>query len=290
MKKLTYLIAALSIVFLSCAKDEENIIQKAEIPSNVYWATYSNFPNDTTYTAGPMTVGGKLFISSIEVGEMSTTELIESLEFPLGINCVTKIHPIDKAQYWAERTQDSEGRTTSIKLASTAANIFYLNIVLSSPTNGKVLDLYGVKPDGNIVNAPNGEVLSDPYSDPALPIAGAKQLNFFTSFAEGKKIEDHVKGYGYPTYFYRFENGVYSFNILTTKELIGRAKIEEDALTNENWYPVEESTKGNFGLYEYSAPKRMVGEIVANEHTKITRMHEGKKVYDATYSSTSRRA
>jgi hypothetical protein len=234
-----------------------------------------------------MTVGGKLFISSLEVGEMSTTELIESLEFPLGINCVTKTHPIDKAQYWAERTQDSEGRTTSIKLASTAANIFYLNIVLSSPTNGKVLDLYGVKPDGNIVNAPNGEVLSDPYSDPARPIAGAKQLNFFTSFAEGKKIEDHVKGYGYPTYFYRFENGVYSFNILTTKELIGRAKIEEDALTNENWFPVEESTKGNFGLYEYSAPKRMVGEIVANEHTKITRMHEGKKVYDATYSSTS---
>lgn len=292
MKKLIFVIAGLILFFFSCTKEDDKVQnkqdQESEIPSNVYWAVYSNFPKDTTYMVGSATVGGKLFVGYLDIGEPSTGELLEDLEFPTGINCVTTTSPKEKVQYWAERTQDEEGRTTSIKLASTAANIFYLNLKIFQKTDTflPLLNIYTLKPDGEVVHAPDGAVLSDPYSDATLPIAGVKQLNFLTDYNNGLNIRSYVETAGYTAFNGQYKDGVYSFS--TSKELDGRAKIEENVLRKENWIPVKSSTHGNVGVYEIATPKKMIGEVVATEYTHITRFRDGKKVYDLVSSSTSR--
>lgn len=219
------------------------------MPSGVYWTEFSSIP-ETTYVVGDRIFGGPLFVGLVSIGEPSTTELLADLFFPNGVNCVTYTDPMDNIQYWVERTQSAEGRTIALKVASTVANIPYLNLILYSATTGQtILFLYGLKPDGGVVHSPDGSVLNDPYQDPKLEIGGGKELNFrVKDFSDGYKTKYLFEGTGYDLLNKRYNKGVYTFSILDTKD--GRALIEENVLAKYNWFPVKSLTKGNVGYYE----------------------------------------
>lgn len=219
------------------------------IPSGVYWTEFSSIP-ETTYVVGDQTYGGPLFVGAVSIGEPSTSELLADLCFSDGVNCVTYTDPMDNIQYWVERTQSAEGRTTALKVASTVANIPYLNLILYSATTGQtILFLYGLKPDGGVVHSPDGSVLSDPYQDPQLKIGGAKMLNFrVKNFSDGQKVKSLFDGSGYNLFSIRYSNSIYSFDVNDTRD--GRALIEENVLAKYNWLPVKGPTKGNIGYYE----------------------------------------
>lgn len=218
----------------------------SSIPSGVYWAAYTNIPDKPDSSDG-ITAEGLYYVQRIEIGEPSTEELIAFVEFPGNENLATYTNPNDHSKYWVERIIGEGGKTTGIKLASTAANNFYINLNLYTVA-GKTpaLNIHSLKSDDG-VHSPDGSVLSDPYKDPEIPIAGFKELKFSTSYEQGNKIRQSVEQAGYPTWSVRFENGEYRFD--TMKELEGRAKIEETVLKPNGWKIDEGSTKGNVGVY-----------------------------------------
>ncbi|HEX3019608.1 MAG TPA: hypothetical protein VHP36_04870 [Chitinispirillaceae bacterium] len=221
----------------------------SKIPTGIYWTVFSSIP-ETTYVVGTQTYGGPLFVGSVSIGEPSTAELMADLCFADGVNCVTYINPNDKVQYWAERTQDAQGKTTSLKIASTAANIPYLNLILYSATTGTtILFVYGLKPDGGVVNSPDGSVLNNPYQDPQLKIGGAKMLNFrVKDFKDGQKTKSLFDGTGYKLFNMRYNRGIYSFTVSDTND--GRVLLEENVLSKGGWSPIKSLTTGNLGYYE----------------------------------------
>jgi hypothetical protein len=161
----------------------------ATIPSSgVYWNTYSNIP-DTSYVVSGVTVGGPLTVAYLEIGELSTAELVAGMAFDAGVTCASYTNPNDGAQYWAELTQGSDGKTTSIKIAASVANIFYLDLKLVSVADRTpILFVTGLQPDGAGVHAPDGSVLSDPYQNSSLEFGGFKELKFLVkNYTEGTK-------------------------------------------------------------------------------------------------------
>lgn len=227
-----------------------NCKAQVSIPSGgVYWTEFTNIP-DSVYQIGGKTLGTHCIVKRISIGEPSTAELMADLAFPDGVNCVTSKNPNDKVQYWTERTQDASGKTIALKVASTAANIPYLNLTMYSP-NADIpeLNIFGLRPDGNIVHSPEGSSLYKPYDDSSLKIGGFKQLNFRTEkYDKGQKIKQIVEEAGYETSSMRYEDKVYSFMVHSTQN--GRAKIEKDVLKKKHWFPVKAKTEGNRGLYE----------------------------------------
>lgn len=217
--------------------------------SGVYWTEYSSIP-ETTYVVGGQTFGGPLFVGSVSIGEPSTGELMADVAFPDGVNCVTYTNNNDKVQYWVERTQNTEGKTTALKVASTAANIPYLNLNLHSAESGQtILFVHGLMPDSGVVHSPDGSVLANPYEDPSLKIGGAKELYFnVDNYSEGRKTTELFNGSGYDLYSLMYNQGVYSFTVSNTSD--GRALIEENILSKANWFPIKSMTNGNVGYYE----------------------------------------
>jgi hypothetical protein len=223
---------------------------QATMPSSgVYWNTYSNIP-DTSYDVGGLTVGGPLAVQRCLVDELSTAEIIAEFEFAEGVTCATWTSPNDGAQYWCELTQDANGKTTSIKVAATVANIFVLNLDLVRASDRLPIMSGGAYPDGDGVHAPDGSVLPDPYQDASLKFGGAKQFNFLTKdWSQGKKIEGKVQDAGYSISHSYFAKNIYQFDVSLT--LDGRKKIEEDILQREGWVPVKGSgTWRSRGLYD----------------------------------------
>jgi len=226
---------------------------QATIPSSgLYWNTYSNIP-DTSYDVGGVTVGGPLTVGRCQLVELSTAESVAEFGFAEGVTCATWTNPNDGAQYWCELTQAANGKTTSIKIAATVANIFVLDLDLIRATDRlPIMFGSGAYPDGSGVHAPDGSVLSDPYQDPSLKFGGFKELKFSTkNITEGQKIKAKVTDAGYEISHIMFENNVYQFDVALT--LDGRKKIEEDILQKEGWLPVQGSaTWRNVGLYDHN--------------------------------------
>lgn len=223
----------------------------AVMPSTgVYWTEFTSIP-DTTYTVGNQTFGGPLFAGLVSIGEPSTTELLADLCFSDGVNCVTYTGPNDKVQYWVERTQSATGKTTALKVASTAANIPYLSLNMYSAATGQIiLFVHGLMPDGAIVHAPDGSVITKPYDDPGLKIGGAKELYFkVNNYSEGRKTTELFSGSGYSLFNLRYNRGIYSFDVTGTQD--GRALIEDNILSKALWFPIKSQTNGNVGYYEY---------------------------------------
>ncbi len=228
---------------------------ESSFPSGVYWQTYSNIP-DTTYTVGSVTIGGPLFVGQVSIGEPSTHELLADLGFSSTATCVTGNNPNDNSQYWVERTQNANGKTTKLKVGSNAANKFYLNLILYSQDGLPVLYANGLKSDDG-VHAPDGSVLDDPYSDPDRPIAGEKELHFTGDRKLGRSAQSLFEAQGFEISHISFENGTYSFN--TRNKLEGRAKWEKDILKKNHWFPIKANCNGNIGYYKYS--NKFTGKI-----------------------------
>lgn len=265
MKKKLVAIIVLSLLLslnngcgvLGGIKDAKLPSKPATIPSGVYWATYSNIP-DAPDLPGGLSIEGPYIVRRVEIGEPSTGELLASAEFPENVDSVTDTNPNDNSKYWVERIQDAKGTTTAIKLYSTAANNFYLNLsVYSVSAKIPMFSANSLMSDDG-VHSPDGAVLSDPYKDPEIPIAGYKELSFRGSFKQGTKIKEFVEQAGYQTWSVRYQNGEFIFD--TMKELTGRAKIEETILKPELWKPDDAKTKGNVGVYYYS--DGFTGEIM----------------------------
>jgi hypothetical protein len=223
------------------------------IPSSgVYWNTYSNIP-DTSIVIGSDTFGGPLTVEFLETGELSTSELVAGFTFEGSATSATWTNPNDGAQYWAELTQSAEGKTTSIKIAATVANIFYLSMnLVNATTRTPVLSVTGLQPDGSGVHAPDGSVLADPYQDASLKFGGFKELKFATkNYSEGTKIEGKVRDAGYQISHSMYENKVYQFDVALT--LDGRKLIEEQILQKNGWFPrPATATWRNRGFYDYN--------------------------------------
>lgn len=220
------------------------------IPSGgVYRTEFTNIP-DSAYQIGGKTLGTHCVVKRISLGEPSTAELMADFEFPDGVNTATYKNPNDKVQYWVERVQDAAGKTVALKVASTAANIPYLNLTMYS-LDGELAELliYGLKPDGNVVYSPEGAALPNPYEDPALKMGGFKELRFKAEkYDKGLKAKELLEKAGYETASGRYENKIYSLGVHSTQD--GRAKIERDVLKKKYWFPVKGETEGNRGLYE----------------------------------------
>jgi|GEM_PF-1602964 hypothetical protein len=223
----------------------------ATIPSGVYWNTYSPI-SDTSYDVSGVTVGGPLTVAHLDIGELSTKNLVAGLAFDTGVTCVSYTDPNDGAQYWAQVTQVG-GKTTSIKIAATVANIFYLDLdLVSVGSRTPILFVYGLQPDGAGVNAPDGSVLSDPYQNSSLKFSGFKELKFSTkSWSDGYKIEGKVRDKGYQISHVMYANNVYQFDAAIT--LDGRKLIEEQILQPNGWFPrPADATWRNRGFYDYN--------------------------------------
>jgi hypothetical protein len=217
--------------------------------SGVYWTTFSNIP-DSTYELGGEVFGKNCYLSSASICEPSTGQVLaDLLDFPEGVNCMTT-KDYDGVQYWLERTQDSNGKTVSIKVAMTTANIPYLNLKLKGHKSQlPELFISGLKADGNVVHTPDGRVLSNPYEDTQLKFAGSKLLIFKAEKLEkGIKARRLIESRGYECSDMTYRDKQYSFYVTNT--ITGRAKIEKDVLEKHYWFPVKEGTYGNRGLYE----------------------------------------
>jgi hypothetical protein len=250
----------------SGAKATENSAAKTEmksgtktagIPSGVYVTTFSNIPGKPT-APDAIVAEGPYYLCRVEIGEPSTHELLAGVEFENdNVSCFTYTNPNDNAQYWIERSFDKNGETTSVRVGSTAANVWYINVWYSTKSNGMPAMNGTVPKPENGVLSPKGEALSDPYSDPELPIAGFKELKFRTSQKDGYELRGSFDQAGYNTSDGIFEKGIYSFKI--TPKLTGRAKIEETMLRPKGWKVEKEGTKGNIGLY--NKPEHYTGQI-----------------------------
>jgi hypothetical protein len=221
------------------------------IPSGTYWNVYSSIP-DTTIVIGSDTFGGPLTVGYMEIGELSTDELVAGFTFGPGVTSATWTNPNDGAQYWAALTQSAEGKTTSIKVGATVANIFYLSMrLVNANTRQAVLFVTGLQPDGNVVHAPDGSMLADPYQNSSLKISGFKELKFSCkNFADGEKVEGLVRDAGYQISHMRFVNSVYQFDVALT--LDGRKLIEEKILQPNGWLPrPADDTWRNRGFYDF---------------------------------------
>lgn len=227
-----------------------NASASASIPtSGVYWATYT-VPGPNPNLEQQYGIKGPFYVSMLEFGELSTEELVWGFQFREGVNCMTDIDNRSHAQYWVERVQREDGQTVSLKLASTAANDFYMYLTVCPVTSMFPAYTVNIKSDDG-VHAPDGSILSDPYKDPENPITGGKDLNFKCgTYRQGSEIKNIVMEAGYPAYQPKYQDGIFSFS--TLKELDGRAKIEETVLKPHHWKPVESGTKGNVGLYSHS--------------------------------------
>ena len=264
-KRIMILTAAVLITCLlnGCEKQREGEVNQraansAEIPSGAYWTTYSNIPNKPD-SPDVIVQEGPYYLSRVEIGEPSTEELLASVEFANdNVSCLTYTNPNDHAKYWVERNINEKGETTAVKVASTAANSWYLRITFNA-TFDNIPALYGFLPRSDSgVHSPDGETISDPYADPERPIAGFKELRFKVSYEDGNEIREAVEQAGYKTSLPQYENGIYFFR--TDSELTGRAKIEDTVLEPEKWKANEEGTKGNIGLYK--RPASFTGKIV----------------------------
>ena len=245
----------------------------AQMPSSgVYWTMFSSIP-DTTYNVGKVVIGGPCFAGHVHVDEPSTGEILAEVSFPMDVNCVTYTSIKDGVKYWVERTQASDGSTTAIKVASTAANIPVLRIQMYSVESGEMYySVHNLPPDGG-VHTPDGAVLTNPYEDSSLKFGGAKKLDFQAKFDQGRKIRLKVEEAGYETFSIRYDNGIYSIDVDNTST--GRAYIEEDVLNKENWFLVEGSGNGNAGVYEFNdsvivyIESHADGDTVSNQNITI---------------------
>jgi len=214
------------------------------MPAGAYRSTWSSIPQQTDDGKTP---AGALHVERLEIGERSTGELVAGVSFPEGVNTASVVSAKDGAQYWVERVQDADGRTVSVKLSSTAANEFYLNLDLYSAAGGTpAMTINNLSSDAG-VQGPDGATIPDPYEDPDLPIAGFKQLKFRGTHREGAEIMQKVADAGFETFSSRYGDGVYEFG--TYRELDARAWIEDNILDGEKWKPVKEQTQGNVGVY-----------------------------------------
>ncbi|MDD2426161.1 MAG: hypothetical protein PHP30_01160 [Bacteroidales bacterium] len=250
----------------------------AKMPtSGVYWTVFSGIP-DSAYTLGGLTFGVGCYVKHASICEPGTGQILADMrDFPDSVDCMTYKDPSDGVQYWLGRTQDSKGKTTSIKVACTGANIPYLNLTMFGHKPDlpyPELELYNVRPDGNVVHTPEGAVLSDPYSDPALKFGGFKRFCLLTKkYKQGVELEKKVKEAGYDCWPVGFKDGVYMFDVQSTD--IGRAKIEEDVLEKNNWFLVEGGGHGNRGTYElcdtviFNITSHSNGETVKNQKIKL---------------------
>ena len=214
--------------------------------SGVYWNTYSNIP-DTSYNIGEVVFDGPYFAGYIHLTEPSTAEILAQGSFAPDVNCITYKSQHDGVQYWMERVQEKNGSTSSIKIASTAANIPWLTLHMHSVKSGRCYySVYNLRPDGG-VHTPEGTVLENPYEDPELKFGGDKALIFKGDFEQGRDIYYKVKEAGYQVFSYWFYNGLTEFSVSYTST--GRANIQENILKKENWFVLE--TNGNKGTYEF---------------------------------------
>lgn len=243
--------------------------QSGNSSGGVYKTEFTNIP-DSAYQIGGKTLGTHCVVKRISLGEPSTGEIMADFSFPDGVNTASYKNPNDKVQYWVERVQDATGKTVALKVSSTAANIPYLNLTMYS-ADGELpeLNIYGLKPDGNVVYSPDGSALSKPYEDPALKIGGFKELRFKAEkYDKGVKAKEMVEKAGYETASARYEDKVYSFGVHSTQD--GRAKIERDVLKKKYWFPVKSETEGNRGLYELRDTLDLNIESHSNEETVKT--------------------
>lgn len=261
-KQIRVFIGILLIIFLLSGGDtgagSQRAANAAAIPSGVYWTTYSNIPNKPDSPTA-IVQEGPYYLHRVEIGEPSTAELLASVEFANdNVHCLTYTNPNDHAQYWVERIVNEKGETTAIKVASTAANNWYLRISINAVSDQMpAMNGFLPRPD-NGVRSPDGETLSDPYADPKRPIAGFKELNFKGSYEDGNKIRSSLEEAGYEPAFRSYSNGVYT--VATLKELVSRAKIEETVLKPKDWKTDKNKTKGNVGFYN-NKPSSFTGKI-----------------------------
>lgn len=263
-KRIMILTVAVLIACLlnGCEKQREGEgNQRAEnsaaIPHGVYWTTYSNIPNKPD-SPDAIVPEGPYYLSRVEIGEPSTEELLASVEFANdNVRCLTYTNPNNHAKYWVERNINEKGETTAVKVASTAANNWYLRITCNTASdNMPAINVFLPRSDSG-VHSPSGETISDPYADPERPIAGYKELRFKGSHEDGNKIREAVEQAGYKISLPQYVNGIYFFR--TDPEMTGRAKIEDTVLEPEKWKAEEEGTKGNIGLYK--RPGSFTGKI-----------------------------
>lgn len=248
----------------------------AKMPtSGVYWTTFTNIP-DSAYEIAGMTFGVGCYLNSASICEPSTGQILADMrEFPDSVDCMTCKSSHDGVQYWLERTQDSNGKTASIKVASTGANIPYLNLTMfGRKLNYPELHIWGLKADGGVVHTPEGAVLSDPYSDPSLRFGGVKELHFKAEKIEkGFAAQRIVEEAGYQVSSLAYGNEIFRLDVGKTS--IGRAKIEKDVLEKHHWFPVKGETRGNHGLYEFrdtvifNIESQSQGETVKNQKIKL---------------------
>jgi hypothetical protein len=218
--------------------------------SGVYWTTFSSIPSNP-YMIGGETYGDSLYVGYVEIGEMSTGDILAAMQFESGNNCATYTNPNDHAQYWVERTQDASGVTTALTVAATVANVVYLNLQLCNIANGSPeLSANGLRPDGGVVHTPEGGALADPYQYSSLKFGGFKALAFSVkNVQQGLEIRGKVAEAGYEWSDYRYAKPISSFIVVKTQD--ARKLIEENVLQKERWYPVAAGTRGNAGLYAY---------------------------------------
>ena len=185
--------------------------------------TYSNIPNKPD--SPDALFEGTNYVKWVEICEPSTQDILAMVTFkPDNVACMTATNTNDNSKYWVVRNFDENGETTQIKVGSNAANEWYLNVTIyKAKDESPYMTGYIPKPDNGVVS-PEGEVLSDPYSDPELKIAGFKELKFKCSHGDGKEIRDAMEKAGYKPGEPQYGDGIYSFK--TEANLIGRAKME----------------------------------------------------------------
>lgn len=258
-KRIRVLIGVLLITFLLNGGETDTGSQKAAnaaaSPSGAYWTTYSNIPGPPA-SLKELSVNGPVYISRVSIGELSTGEELATVNFSKAETRGAASNQRDNSKYWVEKIQNAAGETVSVKVSSNAANDFAVTLYFNLAETDLPAYFHGLKSDDG-VHRSDGSVISEPYHDPELPIAGSKELNFSGSYEDGSKIKNSLEEAGYETYSMRYSNGVYTFS--TLKELVSRAKIEESVLKPKDWKTDKNKTEGNVGFY--NKPGSFTGKI-----------------------------
>ncbi len=229
-------------------------------PEGVFWSKF-NVPDPGCITVESVNVCGPKRVESVEITELSTTEILADCFFGTGNSAASGVIP-PGYQFWCTQTP-GEGGSIDIIISSMQANLPIIRAkIVRAEDNLPMFWTYHQAVDG-VLHGPD-RVYSDPYQEKEFEFAGYKRLIYTTKEDEDYSffIEHAVQplreaGYTANSKFQATSPGFIG-EVAVHDTLDGRVKIEDDVIKKEEkkWKIVAgEETQGNKGKYEYIGRK-----------------------------------
>lgn len=246
-KRLTIIILVCLLLCLIGGCNESGVKPVTSI-SGKYWTTYSNIPGPPDSVTA-LSVKGPFYVHRVSITEKSTSEILATVEFSKGETLASATDERYNSIYWIETIQNADGQTTSVKVSSNVANDFVATLYFKT-VKDDIHSYWVQRKSDDGVHSSDGAVISDPYQDSELPIAGVKEFNLKGSHKDGGEIKSSLEEAGYEAEFKQYVDGTYT--VAAYKESESRAKIEEAVIEPEGWNTNKEKTEGNVGYYSKS--------------------------------------